>query len=210
MIKPSVGEAAAPPSWEIGELRLRALRFEDAPAWHAYLSDPRVIEHTSFPDLDLAGVRAMVSRQLEGHAAATSRRWALADAGDTLIGTCGFSNWSLPHAHAELVYDLAPAFWGRGLMRVAVRHVVTWTFDTAGFNRVHALVMTTNGPSIELLEALAFVREGTLRQYRVARGSARDFHVYALLRRAAGNPTDLPPIPSLQRTRPGGSPGTGR
>jgi RimJ/RimL family protein N-acetyltransferase len=42
--------------------------------------------------------------------------------------------------------------------------------------------MTTNVPSIRLLEGLDFLREGTLRQYRIARGAARDFHVYARLR----------------------------
>lgn len=179
---PSVAGGLLPPSWSLGEFVLRPLRADDAPSWLAYLSDPRTIEHTSYPEPDLPFVEAMVSRQLAGYAAATSCRWALADADDRLIGTCGFSIWSLPHAHAELVYDLAPAYHGRGLMRTAVRQVLWWAFDTAGFNRVHAFVMTSNEPSIRLLESLGFVREGTLRQYRIARGIARDFHVYARLR----------------------------
>lgn len=170
------------PSWPLGELVLRPLRAGDAPAWLFYLSDPRVIEHTSYPGLDLAVVEAMLSRNLEGYTAGTSRRWALADASDRLVGTCGFSNWSLPHSHTELVYDLAPDFWGRGLMRTAVRQVLSWAFDTARFNRVHAYVMTSNTPSIRLLESVGFLREGTLQQYRVARGVARNFYVYALLR----------------------------
>ncbi len=182
--KPSVEEGTTPPSWSIGEFRLRPFRLSDAVAWHAYLSDSRVIEHTSFPELELAAVQGMVARQIEGYTAASSCRWALADANDHLVGTCGFSNWSLTHSHAELVYDLAPAFWGRGLMRAAAQQVLTWAFDMAGFNRVHAFVMTSNNPSIRLLEALGFQREGTLRQYRIARGAARDFHVYALLQAA--------------------------
>lgn len=179
---PSVAEGSLPLSWSLGELRLRPLRAADAPAWHAYLSDPRVIEHTSFPELDLSAVEAMVARQLEGYSAGTSCRWALADEGDRLIGTCGFSSWSLSHAHAELVYDLAPAFWHRGVMRSAVRQVLSWAFDTARFNRVHAYVMTSNTRSIRLLESLDFVHEGTLQQYRIARGVPRDFRLYALLR----------------------------
>jgi [ribosomal protein S5]-alanine N-acetyltransferase len=177
-----------PSSWSLGEFRLRPLRAGDALAWLAYLSDPRVIEHTSFPELDLSGVEAMLSRQLEGYAAGTSCRWALADGTDRLIGTCGFSNWSLPHAHAELVYDLDPAFWHRGLMRAAVQQVLFWAFNIARFNRVHAYVMISNAPSIRLLESLGFVREGTLQQYRVARGVARDFYVYSRLRAASGAP----------------------
>lgn len=200
---PSVEDVVVPSSWSVGEFRLRPLRLADAPAWHAYLSDPRVIEHTSFPRLDRSAVEAMVSRQLDGYATATSCRWALVDAADSLIGTCGFSRWSLPHAHAELVYDLAPSFWGRGLMRAAAQQVLSWAFNTARFNRVHAFVMTSNLSSIRLLEALGFLREGTLQQYRIARGAARDFYVYALLRAATRNRIDAPPNLSSQRTPPG-------
>lgn len=196
----SFADVLLPSSWSLGEFRLRPLRSGDAPAWLAYLSDPRVIEHTSFPELDLSGVEAMLSRQLEGYAAGTSCRWALADVTDGLIGTCGFSNWSLPHAHAELVYDLAPAFWGRGLMRAAARQVLSLAFNIARFNRVHAFVMTSNAPSIRLLESLGFVREGTLQQFRIARGVARDFHVYALLQAAVRNGSGALPDTTLQPT----------
>ena len=41
--------------------------------------------------------------------------------------------------------------------------------------------MTSNGRSIGLLERCGFSREGTLRQYRIARGEPKDFHLYALL-----------------------------
>ena len=184
-IEPSVAEVANPPSWPVGDYRLRPLRLSDAAAWHAYLRDPLVLAHTSFPELDVAAVEGMLSHQLQAYAATSSCRWALVDAGDTLVGTCGFSNWSLPHAHAELVYDLAPTLWGRGLMLAAVQQVLTWAFVRARFNRIHAFVMTTNLPSMRLLEAVGFEREGTLRQFRIARGVARDFHVYALLRAAA-------------------------
>lgn len=129
---PSVQDVAAPPCWSLGGFRLRPLRLSDAPAFHAYLSDPRVIDHTSFPHLDLPAVEAMIARQLEGYAAATSCRWALVDASDLLIGTCGFTNWSLPHAHAELAYDLSPTFWGRGLMRAAARQVLSWRSTPLG------------------------------------------------------------------------------
>jgi ribosomal-protein-alanine N-acetyltransferase len=165
-----VNKNEQPPTISVsGSFRLRPLRIEDAPALFAYLCDPRVLEHTSFPLFDMAGVRRIIEWQIAGYADATSRRWALADDADALIATCGFSNWSLDH-------------WGRGLMLVSAHAVVDWAFSDAGFNRVHAFVMTTNEPSIKLLEHCGFLREGTLRQYRIARGAPRDFHLYALLR----------------------------
>jgi [ribosomal protein S5]-alanine N-acetyltransferase len=46
--------------------------------------------------------------------------------------------------------------------------------------------MVTNRPSMSLLEHRGFAREGTLRQFRIARGTPRDFHVYALLNQDFG------------------------
>jgi RimJ/RimL family protein N-acetyltransferase len=181
----SVEEAQVRPSWPLGDFQLRPLRSSDAEAWRAYLRDPQVVEHTTCSELDLAAVQDSLAREIDAYRAGTACRRALVDRSDALIGTCGFSNWSLPHSHAELVYDLHPEFWGRGMMRAAVKQVLSWAFGAAGFGRVHAFVMTSNAPSIRLLEALGFSREGTLRHFRVARGTPRDFHIYALLRPSA-------------------------
>lgn len=179
-----VEEGALPPVLPVGRFALRPLRIGDEAALHAYFSDPRVTEHTSIPPMDLAATGEMVRGYVADYASARSRRWALADERDVLVGTCGFSNWSLPHSHAELVYDLAPTHWHKGLMGAAVEAALSWAFANAGFNRVHAFVMVTNQPSIPLLERLGFSREGTLAQYRVARGVPKDFHLYARLRGA--------------------------
>ncbi len=45
-----------PPTIDLAGIRLRGLRPEDAGAWHAYLSDPLVIEFTSYPVMSLAAV----------------------------------------------------------------------------------------------------------------------------------------------------------
>jgi ribosomal-protein-alanine N-acetyltransferase len=186
MIFPAiVEEGVMPPTLPLGPFALRPLRVGDETQLYKYWSDPRVTEHTSIPTLDLEATREIVRRCIAGYASASSYRWAFVDDRDVLIGTCGFSNWCLPHSHAELVYDLAPSFWHKGLMRTAVAAVLSWAFATAGFNRVHAFVMVTNQPSIRLLEQFGFSREGTLAQYRIARGIPRDFHLYALLQNAS-------------------------
>jgi [ribosomal protein S5]-alanine N-acetyltransferase len=174
-------ERWSPPSWDLGPFRLRPLLDSDDVALFRYLSDPRVIEHTSIPTPTLHSVSDSIHRQIESARNGLACRWALAMEDDQPIGTCGFSNWSVVHSHAELVYDLAPAYWRQGLMSSAVHTVLTWAFTDAGFHRVHAFVMTTNAPSIRLLERARFVREGTLRHFRMARGVPRDFHVYAKL-----------------------------
>src|SRR6266436_5421457 len=119
---PTVGEEQKkPPILELGDVRLRPLRTSDAPALLAYLSDPRVIEHTSIPIATPESVAAAVARDMAAYRERSSFRLALASSDDRLIGICGFNTWSSVHRHAELAYELAPDYWGRGYMRAAVR-----------------------------------------------------------------------------------------
>jgi ribosomal-protein-alanine N-acetyltransferase len=193
-----------PPVLKVGDLHLRPLQVGDEEALLQYLSDPAVLEHTSIPLPTLQSLAASVARDIAAYRERTSFRLALADADDRVIGMCGFNNWSPLHKHAELAYELAPHYWGRGYMRNAVLAILQWGFAELGLNRVHAFVMTTNARSIRLLEHCGFVREGTLRQFRIARGEPKDFHLYALLAPDfASNTGGASAIPSLQRIPPG-------
>jgi len=49
-------------------------------------------------------------------------------------------------------------------MREALTAALQWGFDNMSLNRVEALVHPCNEASLRLLDKLAFVREGTLRQ----------------------------------------------
>ena len=182
MAATSLEEGKIPPILDLGDLRLRPLRLGDEIALAAYLADPQVTEHTSIGTPTLESLAESVRRDIAAYGDGTSSRWALAGPDDQLIGICGFNSWSLVHKHAELAYDLAPQYWRRGYMQRAVKAVLRWGFCEHGLTRVHAFVMTSNQPSIRLLERCGFTREGTLRQYRLARGVPRDFHVYGLLR----------------------------
>jgi RimJ/RimL family protein N-acetyltransferase len=157
------------------------LRASDESAILAYRSDPLVIEHTSIPVPTLDSVSAAVARDIAAYETAASFRLALTMADDRTIGICGFNSWSPEHRHAELAYELAPQYWGLGYMARAVMALLSWGFTELELNRVHAFVMTSNTRSIRLLERCGLIHEGTLRQYRMARGEPRDFHVYAAL-----------------------------
>jgi [ribosomal protein S5]-alanine N-acetyltransferase len=181
------------PSIEWGALRLRALRSTDAASLLAYLEDPVVIEHTSYPVQSLRSVELLIATAQQGYAERTSCKWALAWASDDVaIGTCGFNNWAPDHASAELAYDLAPRYWGKRLMSQAVGVAVDWAFTAAGFNRIHALVMVSNARSSRLLSGCGFHQEAMLRSYRIARTVPRDFWMYSLLK---SEWTDRAPTP---------------
>jgi len=172
-----------PPTIELAGVRLRPLRPQDAASWHAYLSDPQVTELTSYPEMSLSAVESMIVNRRKSFASGLSCKWAIALQGDdTLIGTCGFNEWSRPQGWAELAYELARSHWGRGIVTQAVAASLRWAFTDGGFTRVHAYVMVGNVRSERVLERAHFTREGCLRSYRQYRGEPRDFQLFSLLR----------------------------
>ncbi|MPZ20694.1 MAG: GNAT family N-acetyltransferase [Luteitalea sp.] len=98
------------PTIEWGTLRLRPLRSNDAASLLAYLVDPVVIEHTSYPVQSRRSVEVLIEKSQQGYADRSSCKWALARiSDDVVIGTCGFDNWVPEHAWAEFtVLVLAP------------------------------------------------------------------------------------------------------
>jgi ribosomal-protein-alanine N-acetyltransferase len=182
-----------PPTIDLEGARLRPLRASDADALYDYLRDPVVTELTSYPVVSPSLAEAIIERSLSRWAAGELSKWGVAlQQDDQLVGTCGFNEWSQTHRWAEMAYELAPAYWGKGLMRQAVAAVLQWTYRQDLVNRVHAFVRVDNTRSQRLLERSGFVREGSLRSYRVCRGEPRDFYIYGLLRSdwvAAQKPT---------------------
>ena len=175
--------AFVPPTLVIGEHVLRPFRSNDAAAWYAYLSDTRVTEHTSWPPITSELITGVVTKIVADYAELKSLRWALARSDDDeLIGSCGFTAWLREPGTAELAYDLAPSYWRRGVMTAAVRMAVAWAFATGSVNRVEALVMTSNQPSVALLTRTGFRRERMLAGHRLARGVPRDFYLYSAAR----------------------------
>ncbi|HEX7080608.1 MAG TPA: GNAT family protein [Gammaproteobacteria bacterium] len=174
-----------PPTLAVGEYVLRPFRSTDAAAWYAYLADPRVTEHTSWPPITSELVTTVVAKIIADYDEPKSLRWALARTqDDEAIGSCGFTRWQREQRVAELVYDLAPAYWGLGLMSAAVRAAMAWAFGPGSFSRAEAFVMTTNERSIALLERTGFRRERMLGGHRLARGVPRDFYLYSVVCRS--------------------------
>ena len=64
----------------------------------------------------------------------------------------------------------------------AVAAVLQWAYRENLVDRVHAYVRIDNRRSQLLLERSGFVHEGCLRSFRLCRGQAYDYYIYALLR----------------------------
>ncbi len=155
------------PVLETERLRLRESGPDDAGATLAVLSSEEVCRYYDLSPLTLLDEAAKL---IANRAAAFTReeriRWALARReDDVVIGSCGLSRWDEKAAQAEVGYELAPAYQGRGLMREALSAVLGFGFDRMRLERVEANVVPGNEPSLRLLRRLGF-REVELRRAR--------------------------------------------
>ena len=166
-------------------VEIRSLLPADIPDWYAYLREPEVIQHTSWNLRDINDLYALYhDYQCEGPE--TPLRFAIAErATGRLVGTLGFNHRSLQHRHAEIAYDLAPAWWGRGIATALCLDASDWALQAQHWLRVQAVVLDTNAASIRVLEKAGFEREGWLRAYRVVRGAAGNFFMYARVAQGA-------------------------
>jgi [ribosomal protein S5]-alanine N-acetyltransferase len=177
----------SPPPFDFRGLTLRPILAEDAAPWLSYLVLPEVNRLTSWDVATLDDMRPVMARLLDP-ASDDSVRLALAKRGSgELVGTVGFHGIVPKNRAAEIAYDLAPRYWGKGVISEACRVVTEWGFDRLGFNRIQATVMVGNAASARVLDKCGFALEGTLRQYRIARGLSCDYWMYSKLRQDAGS-----------------------
>lgn len=115
-----------------------------------------------------------------------------------LVGTCGFNLLRLNEFQGELSYDLAPAYWGRGIIPEAARAVLGFGFETLRLARVQACVVPGAEPSARVLEKLGFRREGVLRSAGYWKGRFWDKVCYSLLRQEWDPSTRSQAEPVLQ------------
>ena len=171
------------PELRTPRLRLREIRPDDADALFAVHSDPRVMRYWSFPAwTDPAQARAKVAAILDERARGAVYVWAVADAGsDCLIGSIAAFALDRVHKRAEVGYSLHADWQGRGLAQEALRAVLAFLVDEAGFERIEADIDPRNAPSCRLAERLGFVREGVLLGRWHVDGEACDTALYGLL-----------------------------
>jgi RimJ/RimL family protein N-acetyltransferase len=78
--------------------------------------------------------------------------------GGRLIGFCGFRLLGdPPDEQIELVYGVAPAYWGQGLATEAARAALRFGFEECGFDRVYAGADLPNAASFRVMEKLGMI-----------------------------------------------------
>lgn len=170
------------PRLKTERLELRELRREDADDVFSIFADDEV---TRFYDLatmrDRSTAEALIERLAKRHSDRTAIRWAIEKSG-SVVGTIGFNSFVAWADRAVLGYDVARAWWSKGIATEAVRHVVEFGHDVLGLKRVEALVMLGNEASVRVLEKTGFCEEGVLRAYGHWKGAYHDLRMFSHVR----------------------------
>ena len=173
---------ASVPVLSLQGVGIRPIARTDCDNWYTYLSLPEVFEHTSWnltSSKDLEPVFDLYESDVE---TSPCRLAVIDQKTNALIGTVGFHTISDVNRSAEIAYDFAPAYWGKGIASVVCEEVTNWAFHAYDFYRIQATVLVSNQRSENLLKKCGYQYEGLLRGYRMIRGTPGDFKMYARLK----------------------------
>lgn len=166
-------------------LTLRQFTAADAPAMYTIFSDAEVTRYWSTPPwTDMAQAEQAVQESIDSYAGAENLRLAIAlrDSGE-MIGTISLYRIHASNRRGDIGYALARAHWQRGYLSEAMEAFIAHAFDALDLNRIEADIDPRNVASAKLLEKMAFVREGYMRERWIVNGEVCDTAFYGLLRR---------------------------
>jgi ribosomal-protein-alanine N-acetyltransferase len=174
------------PVLETERLVLRAVTPADATDTFRIMSDPRVIRY--FGMLPMDSIEETVQRTDAFQTAFQEQagiRWGIIhrDSGQ-FIGSCGYWRLIKQHSRAEIGYDLAPDWWGQGLMPEAIAAALRFGFTAMELHSVEAQIDPANTGSHRVLEKLGFEQEGYFHEnyYDPVEARFTDTAVFSLLK----------------------------
>jgi RimJ/RimL family protein N-acetyltransferase len=164
---------------------LSEFRPSDREALVALLADPAVsgpLLRIPFPysENDAENWLTIVAASTRKHEQPV--HFAIRDAGDALIGACGFNDFEIGRSHrAEIGYWLGRDYWGRGIMTRAVRAACEHAFARWFLVKISAWVFAENLASCRVLEKCGFVQEGYFKYHYRKDGRLIDARAFGLL-----------------------------
>ncbi len=170
-----------PPSIDLQGFSLRPMEMLDIPDWYDYLRLPEVAQHLRWELQSAADLAPLVQAYRSDEPGAPLRLAIVDDESGNLAGSVGFDAVWPEDRKAEIDFDLAPAYWGRGLGQAACKAVTVWAFVGCGLYRVQAVARDGNRRAEQLLRGSGFQYEGLLRGYRQVRGEPGNFKMFSRL-----------------------------
>jgi ribosomal-protein-alanine N-acetyltransferase len=173
------------PKLETPRLLLRAIHLSDTPSVRHNLCAPETVQYSDSAEVpSLEEVGKIIETWQERFKLQQGIRWGITRKGeDTVIGSCGYKNWVKKHYRAEIGYDISGEYRRQELMTEVLDAVIRFGFEVMELNRIQAIVVSNNLPSVKLLSKLGFSEEGVLREYEFHREQFADLRLFSLLRR---------------------------
>ena len=100
-----------------------------------------------------------------------------------LVGSVSFVKISKENQSAEIGYWLSEKMQGKGIMTQSVKRLVKYGFEKMNLNRIEINVASANSKSCNIPKKLAFIHEGTLREYMLLKGKFHDIEKFSMLRK---------------------------
>src|SRR3989344_7000798 len=98
-----------------------------------------------------------------------------------IIGMMSLMNIDYDNKNAEIGYWLGKKYWGRKIMKEAIKLILNFGFKKLKLVRIYARVMHPNISSVKLLEKSGFQYEGRMRRTTLRKGKWMDDLRYSIL-----------------------------
>jgi len=97
------------------------------------------------------------------------------------IGEAGIIGY-ITHANRCVIgYNLLPEYWNHGYATEITKHLVKYSFEFLGIERIEALALQINTASCRVLEKSGFLLEGILRNFNKYETGYRNVCYYGII-----------------------------
>ena len=143
---------------KIGGIVMRSLQLSDLDPLTRIWSDPEVTRF--LPSRGNPIPQENVKQSLQSFIEHWQQRnygiWAIVDRDSSqMVGYCGL-RYLEELGEVELLYGLAKAYWGKGIITQAAKASISFGFEIVSLDRIIALVLPDNQASKRVIEKLGF------------------------------------------------------
>ncbi|MEO6539081.1 MAG: GNAT family N-acetyltransferase [Ferruginibacter sp.] len=172
------------PDLKTDRLVLRCLTLDDAPELFYLRSNKEVMKYIDRePQKTVEETEVFINFLLETQNKTDAVLWviALKENPSVMIGNIGYWRMQKEHYRAEIGYMLHHNFWKKGIMKEAIKPVISYGFETMKLHSIEANINPGNKASEVLLESIGFNREAYFKENYYFNGKFSDSAVYSLL-----------------------------
>ncbi len=168
------------PNLYTDRLRLRKLYYSDFEDVFKYASDTSVTEYLLWsPHPDRGYTKRYLALIEKKYRLGEFYDWGV-ELNGRIIGTCGFTSFTVEHNIGEIGYVLGKQYWGLGIAAEAARRVIAFGFEELSLNRIESKFMIGNERSLRVLQKCGMKLEGVMKEAVYAKGKYRDVGISSI------------------------------